>query len=165
MENITLGNIQNLMVFVASMITTGGVIGGFIYRLINKKQKEQQELLKLEIQELLEPFNNKIDETKENNNKRFDEINKKFEELKKQYEELLLTTDKNDIDAVRSRISAFAQVCKLDVNYDKTPLHSYNTAFKDIDKWARYHKKYPELNGEINSAIEIIKEHYKKAKF
>lgn len=158
MKNITLGDIQNLLVFVASMITSGGVIGGFIYKLINKKQKEQQELLKLEIQKLLEPFNKRIDETIENNNKRFDEI-------KNQYEELLLTTDNNDIDAVRSRISAFAQVCKLDINCNTTPLHSYNTAFKDIDKWARYHKKYPELNGEINSAIEIIKEHYKEAKF
>lgn len=151
MENITLGNIQNVLTFIATTITSVGVIGAVFYKLNDKKQKKQQEQFKEEMQKLLEPFNKRIDETIANNNKRFDELTK--------------LVDFNDIDAVRSRISAFAQVCKLDVNYDKTPLHSYNTAFKDIDKWARYHKKYPELNGEINSAIEIIKEHYKKAKF
>lgn len=158
MENITLGNISDILKFAATIITSVGVIGAVFYKMNDKKQQKQQELLKLEMQKLLEPFNKRIDETIENNNKRFDEI-------KNQYEELLLTTDNNDIDAVRSRISAFAQVCKLDINCNTTPLHSYNTAFKDIDKWARYHKKYPELNGEINSAIEIIKEHYKEAKF
>lgn len=151
MENITLGNIQNLMVFVASMLTSGGVICGFIYRLINKKQKEQQKLLKLEIQKLLEPFNKRIDETIENNNKRFDALDKKV--------------DNNDIYVVRRSISAFDNLCRLDINNNAIQKHQYNTAYLDIDKWAYYHKLYPELNGEINDAIENIKEHYKNAKF
>lgn len=158
MENITLGNISDILKFVATIITSVGVIGAVFYKMNDKKQQKQQEQFKEEIQKLLEPFNDRIDETIKNNNRN-------YEELKKQVEELTIANDKNDIDAVRARISAIAQVCKLDINKDTTPQHSYNTAFKDIDKWAMYHKKYPELNGEINSAIEIIKESYKQAKF
>lgn len=139
-ENITLGNIQNLMVFVASMITTGGVIGGFVYKLFTKALHKQ-----------LEPFNKRIDETIQNNNKRFDELTR--------------IVDFNDIDAVRNRIVAFENLCRLDVNNDDIKLHQYKTYFKDEDKWKLYHDKYPELNGEINVAIESIHNHYEKAKF
>lgn len=147
MENITLGNIQNLMVFVASMITTGGVIGGFLYRLFKKALHNQ-----------LEPFNKRIDETIKNNNRN-------YEELKKQVEELTIANDNNDIDTIRRSISAFDNMCRMDINNDNIQKHFYITAFKDIDKWAEYHKKYPNLNGEMNVAIEYIKEHYKNAKF
>ena len=140
MENITLGNINNILVLIASLISSGGVICGLalaIGRIILKRT--------------LEPFNKRIDETIENNNKRFDELTKQV--------------DFNDIDTVRARISAFDQLCRLDKNYKTIQQHQYNTVFKDIDKWAMYHKKYPELNGEINAAIENINEHYKKAIF
>ena len=53
----------------------------------------------------------------------------------------------------------------LDVNNDAIKLHQYKTYYKDEDKWTMYHKKYPELNGKLDVAIENIKEHYKKAKF
>lgn len=140
MENITLGNINNILVLIASIISSSGVICGLalaIGRVILKRT--------------LEPFNKRIDETIENNNKRFNELTKQV--------------DFNDIDTVRARISAFDQLCRLDKNYKSIQQHQYNTVFKDIDKWAMYHRKYPELNGEINAAIENINEHYKKAIF
>jgi len=140
MENITLGNINNFLVLIASIISSSGVICGLalsIGRIILKRT--------------LEPFNKRIDETIENNNKRFNELTKQV--------------DFNDIDTVRARISAFDQLCRLDKNYKTIQQHQYNTVFKDIDKWAMYHRKYPELNGEINAAIENINEHYKKAIF
>lgn len=93
-------------------------------------------------------------------------------EMKAQHEETLekiknleITVDTNDIDTVRSRIVAFDNLCRLDINYDSIALHQYKSNFKDIDKWSLYHEKYPNLNGEIDVAIENIKEHYKKATF
>lgn len=140
MENITLGDISNNIRFWATLISSSGVVCGLallIGRIILKRT--------------LEPFNKRIDETIQNNNKRFDELEK--------------MVDYNDIDAVRNRIVAFENLCRLDVNNDSIKLHQYKTYYKDEDKWAMYHKKYPELNGEINTAIESINEHYKKAKF
>ena len=94
------------------------------------------------------------------------------EELKAQHEETLQKiadleeiTDNNDIDTVRNRIVAFDQLCRLDVNYDSIKKYQYDTVYKDTDKWEQYHIKYPNLNGEIDMAIENINEHFKKAKF
>lgn len=157
-EDLTLGNIQNVLTFIATTITSVGAIGAVFYKLNDKKQKKQQEQFKEEIQKLLEPFNKRIDETIENNNRN-------YEELKKQVEELTIANDNNDIDTIRRSISAFDNMCRMDINNDSIQKHFYITAFKDIDKWAEYHKKYPNLNGEMNVAIEYIKEHYKKAKF
>lgn len=140
MENVTLGDISNNIRFWATLISSSGVVCGLalvIGRIILKRT--------------LEPFNTRIDETIQNNNKRFDELEK--------------MVDYNDIDAVRNRIVAFENLCRLDVNNDSIKLHQYKTYYKDEDKWTMYHKKYPELNGEINTAIESINEHYKKAKF
>ncbi len=136
MENLTLEDIKNLLVLVSSMLTSGAVLLRYAKRMLEKQ---------------LAPFNKRIDETIENNNKRFNELTKQV--------------DFNDIDTVRARISAFDQLCRLDKNYKTIQQHQYNTVFKDIDKWAMYHRKYPELNGEINAAIENINEHYKKAIF
>ena len=86
-------------------------------------------------------------------------------ELLAKMETLEKTIDKNDIDAVRNRISAFDQLCRLDVKHNSIQMHQYNTAFKDIDKWKIYHKKYPKLNGEIDVAISNIKDNYKMANF
>ena len=93
-------------------------------------------------------------------------------ELKAQHEETLQkiaelenTTDSNDIDTVRSRIVAFENLCRMDKNYNTLKRHQFDTIFKDVDKWAKYHEKYPNLNGEIDVAIESIKEHFKKEIF
>ena len=147
MENITLGNISDILKFVATFITSSGVVCGLALAIGNKILKNA-----------LEPFNKRIDETIENNNKNHNETKAQVEELKR-------IVDFNDIDAVRNRIVAFENLCRLDVNNDSIKLHQYKTYYKDEDKWAMYHKKYPELNGEINTAIESINEHYKKAKF
>ncbi len=140
MENITLGEISNNIQFWATLISSSGVVCGLalaIGRIILKRT--------------LEPFNARIDETISNNNKRFDELTK--------------IVDNNDIDAVRSRIVAFENLCRMDRNFNTLKKHQFKTIFKDIDKWKAYHIKYPELNGEIDIAIESIQEHYKKEIF
>ena len=93
-------------------------------------------------------------------------------ELKEQHIETLTKisdlekiVDNNDIDVVRNRIVAFENLCRLDANNDTIKKYQYDTAYKDIDKWKEYHKKYPSLNGEIDIAIDNINEHYKSAKF
>ena len=78
--------------------------------------------------------------------------------------ELTKIVDWNDIDAVRNRIVAFENLCRLDKKYTNIKEYQYKTYFKDEDKWKMYHKKYPELNGEIDMAIENIRNHYKKYK-
>lgn len=93
-------------------------------------------------------------------------------EMKEQHEETLskiknleVIVDRNDIDAVRSRIVAFENLCRMDKNYNTLKRHQFDTIFKDVDKWKEYHNKYPKLNGEIDVAIESIKEHFKKEIF
>ena len=147
MENITLGQIQTIFVFIATSITSGGIIVAFALK-IGKKILDKT----------LEPFNKKIDELDKGRKEQHEETLKKIAELK-------LNIDTNDIDTVRNRICAFDNLCRLDTNYDGIKLHQYKTYFKDKDKWEHYHELYPELNGEINVAIENINEHYKKAKF
>jgi len=147
MENITLGDISNNIQFWATLITSISVLFGFalaIGRIILKKA--------------LEPFNARINETIENNNKNHNET-------KTQIDELTRIVDNNDIDAVRSRIVAFENLCRMDKNFNTLKRHQFKTIFKDIDKWRAYHIKYPQLNGEIDIAIESINEHYKKEIF
>lgn len=73
--------------------------------------------------------------------------------------------DANDIDTIRHRISSFENLCRLDKNHNSIQKHQYITCFKDIDKWNKYHDKYPNLNGELIMAIQKIQESYKLAKF
>lgn len=147
MENITIGDIKNVMVILSTMITSGGIIAVFVYNLFKSLLKKE-----------LEPFTKKIEEQDEKRKEQ-------HEETMQQIADLTRIVDFNDIDAVRNRIVAFENLCRLDVNNDSIKLHQYKTYFKDHDKWVDYHKKYKELNGEINTAIESINEHYKKAKF
>lgn len=109
-------------------------------------------------------------------NHKVERITNVKEELKKDYElqhkeiidkinDLEETVDKNDIDTVRSRIVSFDNICRLDKTHDQIKRYQYDTIFKDINKWAQYHKKYPDLNGEIDIAIQNIQESFKVAKF
>ena len=50
MDNITLGDIANVLIFVAGVITAGGVIAGFMSKRFGKVMSEQ-----------LQPLNDKID--------------------------------------------------------------------------------------------------------
>lgn len=90
------------------------------------------------------------------------EITDKVDTLKKDINDLTTIVDKNDIDALRSRILADDMLVR---NGGKITLYQYQSMFKDINKWKMYHEKYPELNGMINMAIENIEEAYKKEKF
>lgn len=92
-------------------------------------------------------------------------INDRIDKLESNINSLYETVDMNDIATVRNRICAFDNLCRMDINNDSIKRHQYATVFKDIDRWNRYHIKYPKLNGEIKTAIENIEEHFKKAKF
>ena len=86
-------------------------------------------------------------------------------DVKEQLTELKTTVDYNDIDTIRHRIGSFENLCRLDTAHTEIKRHQYIAAFKDIDKWNKYHEKYKDLNGELMLAIENIEEAYKKAKF
>lgn len=86
------------------------------------------------------------------------EIGKKIDNLEK-------TVDQNDIDTIRSRIVAFDNLVRIDLAHNQICRYQYNAIFKDITKWRGYHQKYPELNGEIDAAIDNIEESFKKAIF
>ncbi len=79
--------------------------------------------------------------------------------------ELDKKVDWNEIGVIRNRISSFENLCRLDENNNSIELHQYQNIFKDIGEWESLHDIYKNLNGELNIAIENIKEHYKNAKF
>ena len=98
-------------------------------------------------------------------NKFNSDIKKDLDDLKKDLKVLKIQVDKNDIRTIRHRISSFENLVRLDKDKNQLKMHQYTTAFKDIDKWNRYHLQYPELNGELKIAIKNIEEGYKNAKF
>lgn len=67
--------------------------------------------------------------------------------------------DCNDIDTVRSRIIAND---KLLCSGEVFSQDQWNSLYKDIEKWDKYHEKYPDLNGIIKITIEHIEECYKE---
>ena len=93
------------------------------------------------------------------------DIKKELEDVKKDIKQLKVEADYREIGTLRNRISSFDALCRLDVNHDQLEKHQYITAFKDIDKWDKYHETYKDLNGELRMAIENIQNHYKEAKF
>ena len=93
------------------------------------------------------------------------DIKKELEDVKKDIKQLKVEADYREIGTLRNRISSFDALCRLDVNHDQLEKHQYVTAFKDIDKWDKYHETYKDLNGELRMAIENIQNHYKEAKF
>ena len=95
---------------------------------------------------------------------RLEDIERHNETLRK-LAEIETTVDENDIDVVRSRIVSFENLCRMDIQNNNIKLHQYKTIFKDLDKWRYYHTKYKTLNGEIDVAIDSIREHYRNAKF
>ena len=147
MENVTLGQLQTIIVFIATFITSGGIIMAFALK-IGKKILDKS----------LEPFNKRIDEMDKLRVEQHDETLERINKL----EEIV---DQNDIDVVRNRIVAFEKICRLDINNDSIKKYQYITYFKDENKWKEYHNKYPNLNGEIDEAIKNIHKHYDNAKF
>lgn len=147
MQNVTLGQIQTIIIFISTFITSSSVIMGVALK-IGKKVLDKS----------LEPFNKRMEEMDKLRIEQHKETLTKIADLEK-------IVDSNDIAVVRNRICAFDNLCRLDINNNSIKKYQYDVAYKDIDKWSDYHKKYPNLNGEINMAIENINEHYKKAKF
>lgn len=109
--------------------------------------------------------NKKISRLKDLENK----INEKMKNndilLQKQINDIIKAVDNVNIGNIRARIVTFDNICRLDVNHNSIQRHQYNAIFKDIDEWVNFHEIYPELNGEINVAIDNIKEHFKEAIF
>jgi len=147
MENITLNDIQGILIYLATFITSGGIIMTFALKIAKKILSKS-----------LDPFDEIIKEYEKKRIEQHKETIRMIEEVKKD-------SDFKDIDTVRNRIVAFEQLCRLDENNDSIKKYQYDNAYKDIDKWADYHKKYPNINGIIDMAIENINEHYKNAKF
>lgn len=93
------------------------------------------------------------------------DIKLELKDIKKELDNLKIQVDRNDIRTIRNRISNFENLVRLDAKKQQLKKHQYTTAFKDIDKWNRYHEKYPDLNGELKLAIENIEKAYKNANF
>ena len=72
-------------------------------------------------------------------------------------------TDMIDIANVRNRIVTFENLIRIQKKEIK--YHQYKAIFEDIKKWKDYHEKYPNLNGMLNIAIEMIEDSYKVANF
>lgn len=85
--------------------------------------------------------------------------------LQKQINETKRAIDDVNIGNIRARIVTFDNMCRLDKENNKIQKHQYDAIYKDIDEWVYFHQIYPELNGEINVAIENINEHFKDAQF
>ena len=103
-------------------------------------------------------FEDKMEANRQEDIARHQETLDKIAELDKK-------VDWNEIGVIRNRISSFENLCRLDENNNSIELHQYQNIFKDIDEWESFHDIYKNLNGELNIAIENIKEHYKNAKF
>ena len=142
---------KDIVIVTIQELTTlfGVIIPSILTYLTNKKIKT------------LDNVKNYFEDKMESN--RHEDIARHQETLDK-LEELTEIVDWNDIDTVRNRIVAFDNLCRLDKNFKSIKEYQYKTYFKDEDKWTSYHNKYPELNGEINLAIENIREHYRKFK-
>lgn len=67
--------------------------------------------------------------------------------------------DNNDIDTVRSRILANDKLLAMGETFRED---EWNSLYKDIEKWNKYHEKYPDLNGIIKLTIEHIDKCYKE---
>lgn len=70
--------------------------------------------------------------------------------------------DKIEIDAIRNRILSYDALIRKGEHLKQ---YQYKSIFSDIDLWKNYHNKYDDLNGMIDTAIENIKEAYKKETF
>ena len=86
MGNITLGQIQTIIIFIATFITSGGVIMAFALK-IGKKILDRS----------LEPFNKRIDEMDKKREEQFIATNKEIIKLRAELDENSLNTMKNSI--------------------------------------------------------------------
>lgn len=88
--------------------------------------------------------------------------NRLHRDLNSKIDTLETHVDQIEIDTIRNRILSYDALIRKGEHLKH---YQYKACFVDIDKWVAFHKKYPELNGMIDVAIENIKEAYKKEKF
>lgn len=117
MENITLGQIFNFLITFAAVLSAGGVICKMAFK-----------SGKLVLNNSLEPFNKRIDEVVEFNNKRFTELQ--------------LQTDKNFLVNFLSRVENNQKI-------DETELEHFYFTYDD------YHKNNG--NSYIDHKVEKLK--------
>ena len=137
-------------IIIVSIPVLSTIIPSILTYLTNKKIRTLDNVKK--------EFETKMEANRQEDIARHQETLEKLAELDKK-------VDGNEIGVIRNRISSFENLCRLDENNNSIELHQYQNIFKDIDEWESFHDIYKNLNGELNIAIENIKEHYKNAKF
>ncbi len=139
--------IKDNLLTISTLITSGGIIAGFVYRLFKRLLKKE-----------LEPF---IDMIKEQDKKREEQ----HKETMQQIAEIKKENDFNNIDVIRNRMSSVGMLCRLDLTNNTIEQDQYRNFFKDETKWRYYHTLYPELNGEMDEVIKYVHKHYENANF
>lgn len=86
MENITIGDMQHIIVNFASIITAGGIVCGFAMKIGKRILKNS-----------LEPFNKRMDEMEKARIQQHEETKKEINIVKRELEENSLNTMKNTI--------------------------------------------------------------------
>lgn len=89
-------------------------------------------------------------------------LNDKIDTMNAKVDNLETHVDKIEIDTIRNRILSYDALIRKGEHMKR---YQYESVFKDIDKWSKYHEVYKDLNGMIDIAIENIKEAYKNEKF
>ena len=89
-------------------------------------------------------------------------LNDKIDTMNAKVDNLEVNVDEVKIDAIKNHILSYDALIRKGEHLKK---YQYESAFDDINKWVAFHKKYPDLNGMIDIAIENIKEAYKNEKF
>lgn len=139
--------IKDNLLTISTLITSCGIIAGFVYKLFKRLLKKE-----------LEPF---IDMIKEQEKQR----KSQHEETMQMIAELTEKTDFIDIKAIRNRMSSMGMLCRLDLTNNSIKMDQYKNYFKDEDDWKKYHKTYPFLNGEMDENIKLVHKHFENANF
>lgn len=80
---------------------------------------------------------------------------RKIYEIAKKIDELDEKVDRNDIQTLKHRVLGIDLMIR-EGNADKISDSQFKTAIEDLNKYSQYHKKYPELNGELKNAEQNI---------
>jgi len=84
---------------------------------------------------------------------------KKIDEIAKKLDEIDEKVDRNDIQALKHRVLGIDLMIR-EGNGNKISESQFRTAIEDLDKYNKYHERYPELNGELKNAEHNIWDAY-----
>lgn len=90
MENITLGNVKDILIYFSSVITAGGIILAFALKVGKKILNEQ-------LDKKLQPFNDKINKIEKIREEQFKTTNEEIKKIKEELNDNSLNTMKNTI--------------------------------------------------------------------